>query len=328
MLARSLSGVARSLLLAGLAPRLARIRRCPGARILKHVGQAAVAAILPVIVRRHEDTRAARRASRPQPRDLAVAVHLVVLEDVQLYLLVLVLDLLRLGVLLLLALLAAAAQAQHQVQGRLLLDVVVRERAAILKLLAREDQALLVWRDALLVLDLRLDIVNRIGRLHLKGDGLAGQGFHEYLQAGDGTSGRRRPAGQQLSYTRRRQQAGRRPLTHTGRSNACARHPTPPMLCTHLHGSAAAKAAPGSVLGKASGSYASSGCARPAEARTEASQRGSTARRRHLAAATAQAEHRRAVRATSRAFGLRGLSTGGMTGASHATLQQNCGEFY
>ena len=39
-------------------------------------------------------------------------------------------------------------------QRRLLLDVVVRERAAILELLAREDEPLLVRRDALLVLDL------------------------------------------------------------------------------------------------------------------------------------------------------------------------------
>ena len=37
-------------------------------------------------------------------------------------------------------------------ERRLLLDVVVRERAAVLELLAREDQALLVGRDALLVL--------------------------------------------------------------------------------------------------------------------------------------------------------------------------------
>eukprot|EP00740_Mantoniella_antarctica_P023361 CAMPEP_0198684042 /NCGR_PEP_ID=MMETSP1468-20131203/11604_1 /TAXON_ID=1461545 /ORGANISM="Mantoniella sp, Strain CCMP1436" /LENGTH=83 /DNA_ID=CAMNT_0044428581 /DNA_START=441 /DNA_END=688 /DNA_ORIENTATION=+ len=38
----------------------------------------------------------------------------------------------------------ASAQAQHEVEGGLLLDVVVRQGAAILKLLAREDQALLV----------------------------------------------------------------------------------------------------------------------------------------------------------------------------------------
>jgi hypothetical protein len=59
------------------------------------------------------------------------------------------------------------------VKGRLLLNVVVGEGSAILKLLASEDQALLVRRDALLVLNLRLDIVDGIGALDLEGDGLA-----------------------------------------------------------------------------------------------------------------------------------------------------------
>ena len=35
----------------------------------------------------------------------------------------------------------AAAETQHQVKGGLLLDVVVRQSAAILELLAREDEA-------------------------------------------------------------------------------------------------------------------------------------------------------------------------------------------
>ena len=63
----------------------------------------------------------------------------------------------------------AAAQAQHQVQRRLLLDVVVGQRAAVLELLAGEDEALLVRGDALLVLDLRLDVLDRVGRLDLLG---------------------------------------------------------------------------------------------------------------------------------------------------------------
>jgi hypothetical protein len=53
------------------------------------------------------------------------------------------------------------------VQRRLLLNVVVRQRAAVLELLAREDQALLVRGNALLVLDLGLDIVDRVRRLDL-----------------------------------------------------------------------------------------------------------------------------------------------------------------
>jgi hypothetical protein len=52
------------------------------------------------------------------------------------------------AVVLLLALLRTSAQAQDEVERRLLLDVVVAERAAILELLAGEDQALLVGRDA------------------------------------------------------------------------------------------------------------------------------------------------------------------------------------
>ena len=66
-------------------------------------------------------------------------------------------------------------------RSRTLLDVVVRKSAAILKLLSGEDQALLVGRDALLVLDLGLHIVDGVGRLHLQGDGLARQGLDKNL---------------------------------------------------------------------------------------------------------------------------------------------------
>ena len=58
-------------------------------------------------------------------------------------------------------------------QGRFLLDVVVGEGAAVFELLAGKDQALLVWRDAFLVLDLGFDIINSVGGLNLQSDGLA-----------------------------------------------------------------------------------------------------------------------------------------------------------
>ncbi|KAM0913282.1 hypothetical protein ACQ4PT_012266 [Festuca glaucescens] len=79
--------------------------------------------------------------------------------------------------------LLATAEAEHQVKGGLLLDVIVRQGAAILQLLTSEDEALLVWGDALLVLDLGLHIVNGVGRLHLQGDGLASEGLDEDLHA-------------------------------------------------------------------------------------------------------------------------------------------------
>ena len=66
------------------------------------------------------------------------------------------------------------AETEDEVKGRLLLDVVVGEGAAVLELLAREDQALLVRGDAFLVLNLRLDVVDRIARLDLEGDGYGG----------------------------------------------------------------------------------------------------------------------------------------------------------
>ena len=59
---------------------------------------------------------------------------------------------------------------EHQLEGRLLLDVVVRESAAVLKLLASEDEALLIVRDAFLFLHLGLNFVDGVRRLGLEGD--------------------------------------------------------------------------------------------------------------------------------------------------------------
>ena len=53
--------------------------------------------------------------------------------------------------------------------------------AAVLKLLAGEDETLLVWRDSFLVLDLSLDGINGVAGLNLEGDGLACKRFHEDL---------------------------------------------------------------------------------------------------------------------------------------------------
>lgn len=59
-------------------------------------------------------------------------------------------------------------------ESGLLLNVIIRESATVLELLASKDQALLVRRDALLVLNLALDVVDGIRGLNLEGDGLAG----------------------------------------------------------------------------------------------------------------------------------------------------------
>ena len=66
-------------------------------------------------------------------------------------------------------------------ESTLLLDVVVTQRAAILELLASKDETLLVRRNTLLVLDLTLDIVNRVRRLDLQSNSLASEGLDEDL---------------------------------------------------------------------------------------------------------------------------------------------------
>merc|ERR1711976_1145870 len=68
-------------------------------------------------------------------------------------------------------------------QSRFFLDIVVRESAAIFKLLAGEDQSLLVWGDTFLVLDLGLHILNGVRRFDLKGDGLACESLDKDLHA-------------------------------------------------------------------------------------------------------------------------------------------------
>ena len=52
-----------------------------------------------------------------------------------------------------------------------------------LELLAGEDQTLLIGWNALLVLDLRFDIVDRVRRFDLERDGFASQGLHENLHS-------------------------------------------------------------------------------------------------------------------------------------------------
>merc|ERR1719232_15944 len=152
-------------------------------QLLDQVGQAALAAVLTVLVVGHEDATTAVLAGAlsPQPGDLSLVTDLVILKGGQLDLLMLVLDLLGGGVVLLLALLAATPQAEDQVQGGFFLDVVVGQGPAILKLLAGKDQPLLIRRDALLVLDLGLDILDGITGLDLEGDGLAREGLDENL---------------------------------------------------------------------------------------------------------------------------------------------------
>ena len=68
-------------------------------------------------------------------------------------------------------------------ERRLLLDVVVAQRAPVLELLAGENQTLLVGGNALLVLNFLLDLIDRVARLDVESDRLARQSLDENLHA-------------------------------------------------------------------------------------------------------------------------------------------------
>ena len=56
----------------------------------------------------------------------------------------------------------ASTKTEHQVESRLLLDVVVAQSATVFELLASKDEALLVRRDTLLVLNLALHHIDGV----------------------------------------------------------------------------------------------------------------------------------------------------------------------
>ncbi len=58
-----------------------------------------------------------------------------------------------------------------QPQRGLLVDVVVRQGAVVLQLLAGEDEVLLLWREALLVANFLLDTLDGVASEDLQRDG-------------------------------------------------------------------------------------------------------------------------------------------------------------
>ena len=66
-------------------------------------------------------------------------------------------------------------------QRRVFLNRVVLKGVALLELLACEDETLLSWWDALLVLDLGLDVFNSVIRINIERDVLSSQCLHKDL---------------------------------------------------------------------------------------------------------------------------------------------------
>jgi len=75
----------------------------------------------------------------------------------------------------------STSKTKDKMEGRLLLNVVVRECSAVFKLLSSEDETLLLWRNAFFVLNLCLDIRDCVIGLHIKCDGFPRKGFYKNL---------------------------------------------------------------------------------------------------------------------------------------------------
>ena len=72
-------------------------------------------------------------------------------------------------------------QAQPQVKNGSDVNVVLRERTAILQRPTRKAQMLLNWRDAFCVLVFGLDITDGIRRFYFNSNSLVSQGWHKHL---------------------------------------------------------------------------------------------------------------------------------------------------
>jgi len=66
-------------------------------------------------------------------------------------------------------------------QRTFLLDVIVRQGPTIFQLFSGKNQPLLIRRNPFFVLNLGLNVLNRIRRLNLEGDRLSSKSFHKDL---------------------------------------------------------------------------------------------------------------------------------------------------
>jgi hypothetical protein len=77
----------------------------------------------------------------------------------------------------------STSESENEMEGRLLLDVIVLEGSAVLELLSSEDESLLVWGDSFFILNLGLDSLDGVSLLNLKSDGLSGESLDENLHS-------------------------------------------------------------------------------------------------------------------------------------------------
>jgi len=73
------------------------------------------------------------------------------------------------------------SKSENKMKGRFFLNIVVGKCSAIFKLFSGEDQSLLLWRDAFLVLDLCLNVGDCIVGLHIQSNRFPSKGLDKDL---------------------------------------------------------------------------------------------------------------------------------------------------
>lgn len=134
-----------------------------------------------IVVPGHETSHTSNWTVFSQTGHLVVLFYPVILQRLQRNGLARALDLLGLCEDLLFTLLSSTAETEHKVECALFLDIVVGEGPSIFELLPCEDKTLLIRRNSLLVLDLGLHVVDRIGRLDIECDCFTREGLDEDL---------------------------------------------------------------------------------------------------------------------------------------------------
>ena len=77
--------------------------------------------------------------------------------------------------------LRSLTKSQHEMERRLLLNVVVGQRSFIIQLLAGINEPLLVGRNAFLVLDFGFQCADGVAGLYFQRDGFSGERLYENL---------------------------------------------------------------------------------------------------------------------------------------------------
>ena len=77
--------------------------------------------------------------------------------------------------------LTTSSKSEYQMEGGLLLDVVIRQGSSIFQLFTGEDKSLLIGRDTFFVLDLGFNVLDGVGGLDVESNRLTRQGLDENL---------------------------------------------------------------------------------------------------------------------------------------------------